>query len=312
MLKIAVGPEIDAPSWNWVGFDMARELAKYFSVKVFADTIPACDLVLIIKRRPASIPSGLRHRIIYFPIDQYESPAAIRDDHEFLRSCGAIGCHSESLIPYLQRYCQQVFFIEHHARYSLPTISPYKKDGYILWIGGIQYIPYLLKWLFYNPVPRPIKLLTNLGDYEAQRACFSLANDLAIVLDLSSNHINGYEAFEWSERLQYHMMLEASAAVDIKGGAWLGSFHWSQYMKPPTKAQKFVSSGIPFATNCDSYCFQYFSRRDFSLATPIDVKRWFSREYWQETAALAAVLREKLSLANIGTQLQKRVLATVT
>jgi hypothetical protein len=35
MIRLAIGPEKDTPSWNWVGFDTQRELSNYYNVLTF-------------------------------------------------------------------------------------------------------------------------------------------------------------------------------------------------------------------------------------------------------------------------------------
>ena len=62
----------------------------------------------------------------------------------------------------------------------------------------------------------------------------------------------GYAIETWSERRQEEMMRECKAALDAKA-----TNRFNQYYKPPTKAQQFVASGIPFAVNFESYSAEY-------------------------------------------------------
>jgi len=310
MLKLAIGPVVNTPSWNWVGFDTGRELAKYFSVNFFADQIPPSDVAIVVKRPLRHAWADIRARTIYLPIDHYRSPRQIQDDQAFLTSCSAIVCHSECLMPYFASYCANVLFAEHHGRYTLPQMTPYRRDGYILWIGGCQHLPYLLKWVEQYPLPLPLKILTDIKNTQAYSACFRLAEQLNVKLHMTDACVNGHAVHMWSEKDQRRLMQEAKAAVDTKGGAWLGTFQWPQYTKPPTKGQKFISSGIPFAATDDSYCFDYFKRRGFILASPRDSARWLSYEYWCETARFGAALRRELSLPHIGLY-YKRLIETV-
>jgi hypothetical protein len=70
-------------------------------------------------------------------------------------------------------------------------------------------------------------------------------------------------------------------------------------MKPPTKAQQFVASGIPAAINKDSYPWEYFHKNGLDLAEPEDIDRWFSPGYWKETRDFGMILREKTSKKSV-------------
>ena len=94
-------------------------------------------------------------------------------------------------------------------------------------------------------------------------------------------------------------MASAKAAIDIKG---TDSFF--QYTKPPTKAQKFVMSGLPLALNHASSPYEYLRNRSLQPATPDDAERWFSEKYWRETSDLGRRLREELSLEAVAGRLR--------
>ena len=80
-------------------------------------------------------------------------------------------------------------------------------------------------------------------------------------------------------------MRTCRAAIDIKGS------DFNQATKPPTKAQQFLASGIPFACNSDSSVADYLKWRDFDVADATDMNRLFSRDYWKETQAFAPRLK---------------------
>src|SRR4051794_31279945 len=153
MLRLAVGPASEFPSWQWVGADTARELAKYFDVSLFDSfkRIPTCDAVVIIKcRPPLRLARLLREtgvKVIFAPIDLYAAHAEIHRDMTLLEGCDLVLSHSELLLQHFQPYCKRVAHVEHHAKYTLPELAAYRPDGYVLWIGGLQYAPYLLDWL---------------------------------------------------------------------------------------------------------------------------------------------------------------------
>jgi hypothetical protein len=300
MHKLAIGPACDFPSWRWVGADTAGELARYFDVEVFYsfNRIPPCEAILIIKHRPPlQVVKALYDRgvkVIFAPIDSYAGHAEIHRDRAFLEVCDLVLSHSEPLLKSLRPYCARIALIEHHGKYTLPALASYKQDGYVLWVGGLQYAPYLVDWLARHPLRREVKLLTDLGNWEAASAARSLARRLGFRLDIGPHSINGYEAHTWSKTEQLQMMQDCKAAIDIKGE------DFNQLTKPPSKAQKFVSSGIAFACNSETSANAYFRDRGFELACPTDLDWWFSRDYWQQTCRFAEELRERISIEVVG------------
>jgi len=300
MRRLAIGPACDWPSWRWVGVDTSKELAKYFDVALFDSfkRIPPCDAVLVVKHRPPlQVVKILREngvKVIFAPIDVYESQVAIHCDRAFLESCDLVLSHSEPLLKHLRPYCTRIALVEHHGKYTLPVMASYKHDGYVLWIGALQHAPHLLDWLTRHPVRWEVKMLTNLSSPAAVSAARNQARRLGLGLEIGSHSINGYGARAWSETEQLRMMQECKAAIDVKGG----DFH--ALTKPPTKAQKFVSSGIPFACNSESSASGYFRERGFELCSPLDEDRWFSRDYWKQICSLAGNLRERISIEAVG------------
>lgn len=300
MKTLAIGPVRDLPSWHWVGADTARALARHFDIALFDDfkRIPPSDVVMAIK-----LPPPLRcvrrlrargSRLIYVPIDIYRDPAEIHGDAALLGACDLVLVHSELLGRHLGSYCRRVGFVEHHGKYTLPELAPYRPDGYVLWIGGLQNVPYLLKWLERNPLRRPLKILTDTGNRAAIVAAQRVGDAIGVKLRLGPASINGHETHPWSEAEQLRRLRECKAAIDIKGD------DFNQRTKPPAKAQKFVSSGIPFACNLDSEVSRYFHDRGFSLASPAMEEIWYSEEYWRETRRFAAGLRERIELGAVG------------
>jgi hypothetical protein len=300
MPKLAIGPVRDYPSWNWVGADTSRELAKYFDVVLFDNfkRIPSCDAVLVIKHRPplelAKTLRGRGTKLIFAPIDLYTGHAEIDGDRALLLNCDLLLAHSEPLLKRLRPYCARTAFVEHHGKYTLPSLATYKQNGYVLWIGGLQYAPYLLNWLAQHPLQREVKILTDIGNANAASAARSLARRLDLRLEIGPHSINGHAAYIWSEIEQARMMQECKAAIDIKGE------DFNQLTKPPTKAQQFVSSGIPFACHSRSAASQYFRERGLDLACPLEQDLWFSGEYWQQTCRFAGDLRERISIESVG------------
>lgn len=303
MKTLAFGPERDVPSWGWVGFDTARELAKYFNIVFFNsfDNIPEADAVVIIKQNcPAQKIAKLKDKkikVIYCPIDFYQEVKHIRADAPFLGLCDMILLHSERLLPIFKSYKKEIHFVEHNNKYALLEMSEYKERGYIIWIGGCQYIPYLLEWIRKHPIKNEIKILSDIDNERARLAANVFASNIGMKLTIpkGTKSIEGIDAYPWSERLQHEMMVEAKAAIDIKM-----TDQFNQNYKPPTKAQKYIASGIPFAVNKESYSAEYFRQRGFDIVAPNNTGRWFSYEYWKETKAFGEKLRIYTSLENVG------------
>jgi hypothetical protein len=299
MRTVALGPARDLPSWSWIGLDTGRELSKRYQVSFFSEFERArADVVIVVKERPPLPFMEAAHaegsKVVYLPIDRYEALHEIEVDAELLGSCDLVLSHAESLIPILRRFAPRVGFVEHHARYALPELAPYREEGYVLWVGACANSVPLLAWLRSCPPGLDVKLLTDTGSQRARIAAHLRANEVGLRLAFTEQSINGIEARAWSEARQREMMGECRAAIDVKGG----DFH--QVHKSPTKAQQYVASGIPFACNPGSNVTRYFEARGFSVARPEDRERWFSREYWEETRRFGRFLRTTLSIEAVG------------
>lgn len=297
--RVAFGPVRDVPSWSWIGFDTARELSKDFQVSIYDSWAvpPDCDVLFIVKDRPPEHFVSAAQRqgttLVYCPLDVYRDPAHITRDAGFLQACAMVLVHSERLLPFIHVHCRAVHFIDHHTRYGLSPMADYKEAGFILWIGGFQYVPYLVQWLERYPIAHEIRLLTDVRNHRARDAARMFAAEIGVKLEISerTTSVAGCRLYPWSERLQSDMMRECKAAFDVKV-----TEKFEQYLKPPTKAQQYIASGIPFAVNPDSYSAEYFRVRGFDVASPSDTARWLSREYWEATQAPGKQLRAATSI----------------
>ncbi len=296
---IAFGPQRDFPSWDWIGFDTSRELSKYYQMTIYDSgrTVPPdCDVLVIVKVKPPPefVVEARRKgsRIVYCPIDFYESQEQLVSDADFLRACDMVLVHSERLLPLVQSYCRNSHFVEHHSRYSLPEMAEYKDKGFVLWVGGCQYLAPFVGWLRQHPIGAEVKILTDIGKAWSRRGARRYAT---LSLSRRTWSIAGCEVYPWSEKAQFEMLRECKAAIDVKQ---IEVFN--QYYKPPTKAQKYIGSGIPFAVNPGSYSAEYFRTRGFVTASPADTVRWFSHDYWEETRRFGLKLREYTSLEAVG------------
>jgi hypothetical protein len=303
---------VSQPSWRWVGFDTARELGKYFPIRLFGlrPPLPEADLYVVVKHTPpAEFIRAVRRRgarLVYAPVDCFPSAQAISERAPLLSACDLLLAHCERLVPYLATYAP-TRYVDHHGRYTLSELRDFRPDGYVLWVGQLVHAPWLLRQFTAAPPPYEVRLLTCLADLHSRDLAGTLARRLGVDCMITDDRVGPYRAFNWNERLQEQMMRECKAAVDVKGGA----DDFAQWTKPATKAQKFVSSGIPCAVNRDSYSSEYFRTRGFEVAGP-DEARWFSRDYWEETRAAAQTLRPAISLEAVGLryrQLVEEVLA---
>ncbi|MGD9741974.1 MAG: hypothetical protein AB7V53_04985 [Dongiaceae bacterium] len=299
MKRLAIGPARDFPSWHWIGLDMARALGGSFATALFQGfgCVPPSDAVVAIKVAPPlrfvrRVQAG-GGRVIFLPIDGYADEAAIRADRARLGACDLVLAHSESLAGCLAPHCRRVGFVEHHGKYTLPEPAAWRPEGFVLWVGGMQNIPYLLAWIERHPLRHPLRILTDTENPRALRAARRVAAGLGVGLRVAAGSINGHEMRPWSEAAQRAALRECKAALDIKGDGF------NQRTKPPAKAQKYVSSGIPFACNPDSEAARYFRDRGFALASPEAEARWYSEEYWRETQRFAATLRRTLALESV-------------
>lgn len=292
---IALGPEIDRQSWDWVGFDVGRELSKYFNVVFFpqnARKVPEANLVFFIKMLPhPKMWMNARDRsikMVYCPIDYYRDESHIHSSANFLRQCETILVHCERLLPVFEPYCKRVQFVEHHNRFGLIKPSSYKPNGYAVWVGHSESLTHAFRWLVEHPLGLYIKFLTD-SSVPVQG-----------LLPIQDPH----EIIDWNPLLQRDVMAGAKVAFDIKG------LDFNQMHKPPVKAQQFIASGIPFATNLECYSAEYFAARGFQIVSFVETDRWFSQDYWRKTTSTGEELRTRLTLENVGLH-YKRIVETL-
>ncbi len=295
MKSVAFGPVSRVPSWQWVGAETAQELAKYYKISTFKDmeSPPKSDVIVIIKKLPSSgfvkQAKNQGSKVIYCPVDYFEDKDWISGSAVTFRLMDMVLIHCERLAEYIKPYVS-THMVDHHGKYTLAEMAPYKENGYVLWVGGFQFVPYLVKWLKAHPIRKhPIKLLTDYKNQSAIAKAQTFAQSIGVTVDM-----NQLDLYDWSEDLQTQMMQEAKAAIDIKGS------DFQQFHKPPTKAQKYISSGIPIAMNKDSSSSEHFGGRGFNIASPLQESLWFSKEYYDRTYEYGKKLRNSLSIDSVG------------
>ncbi|WP_457936113.1 hypothetical protein [Mesorhizobium sp. 10J20-29] len=257
---------------------------------------PEADVVLVVKQRPGLDfvykAHGRGALVAFAPIDIYQEAGEIDEDRAMLAACDLVLLHGAELAPYLSECTSRLLEVDHHLRFALEPMAEFREEGFVLWVGATQNLMPLLVWLEKNPLPYEVRLLTNISREHWVLAQLT-AYRLGLRISFDSGRINGLPAYQWSEARQEEMMRACRAAIDIKGT------DFAQATKPPTKAQQFIGSGIPFACNADSPMARHFARRGFEIAQPHDTARLFSKRYWSETRAHARQMRTELSLAAV-------------
>jgi hypothetical protein len=294
-MRIAIGPQSHLTSWTWIGADIATRLAARAEIICFKrGEVARADVVLIVKDLIAlhqhANPRNDKSKLIYLPVDRFHSLRHLESRISDLQQCDLLLVHSSGLIPYLTQFAR-VSYIDHYGKFFLPELAEYRQSGYILWIGAIENLPFLLHYLKSHRLPLKTKALTDLDNPIGRSVACKLARRFGMTFEHERGGGEDLEILPWSPRLQSQMMAEAKAAIDIKGNGF------NQQLKPPTKAQQFICSGIPLAMNvCDAVA--YFEDHGLSIADPTE-PRWLSREYHNEIRAVATRLRPRLTLESV-------------
>jgi hypothetical protein len=276
---------------------MATELARYFETTTFLAGEEPTDAAIwfFVKGRPgADVITRARQagvRTVYAPIDFYGDERQLSTD-PVLKQFDLVLAHSNSLFVELCKHCSRVERVEHHVKYGLPEIRTWKErkpDDRISWIGNSLSIPTLIAWLREHDrdlsITKRITLLTDRSAYDDHPETRMM------------------KVLTWSEKFYQLVLRSTSAVIDIRGS------DFDQRMKPPTKAQQYVWSGVTTAMNPDSGSSDWFREHGFELCDPRDQTRWFSKAYWEETCAAAAVLRRELTLEAVGARYRDLLLA---
>jgi len=274
-------------SWEWIGQQMGEELSQHFEVEYFSDSIPNCDVAVIVKydfprlmdSRPVGVP------VIFCPVDCYGSVRDIDHDGKYLFQCSQIITHSESLRKYFNAYAP-VDYLDHHVRFVSETIGPKPEKGPVLWTGIRSNLPPVTEWVNRNPLPRELWILTNLD----QEVLTVSPSKLGFTGDSTIRIEN------WTPDKHVELAGLASSAIDIKGA------DFRVRHKPPTKAIDCIASGLPLAMNANSSSVRHLAKQGFQIASVEDQDLWFSSEYRDQTLEFAAELRKTLSRENVGKQ----------
>lgn len=301
MQTLYFGPQRNLLSWSWVGKDIAENLSKNFQIRYFshASEIESEATVFWIKHPASAMDVPLiqakKLRIIYFPVDQYQSEDELANGWDFIEACSLLVCHTESMGELFKD--KLVRFVDHYNKYGIdPKLRA--PDGRFLWIGGYQYFPYLYSYLLRTKIPFAIDILT---DYR-HPAGIAAANRLArrLELDMDFADIKNFPQFnliEWSESRQQSLLLSCEGAFDYKHMT-----DFNQRYKPPTKIQKYLVSGIPTAVNRESASFRQIQAWGLELCDPTQTDVWKSASYRTRLAECAEALAQQISKDAISTR----------
>ncbi len=284
--RLALGPELpEFGSWNWLGADLARGLANDFSVEIFKDDLPESDVVVFIKFLPPVadlLEIGRRSAIVYCPVDFYGLASDIDADAARLMLCSRIVVHSHRLFRYFCSYAPTTY-IDHHAKYVIPTRAEPQASGSFLWVGVRSNLGPLVSWMNEHELPGELSVLTNVEDtadlHDPTRLGFRTGMHVKVT--------------RWSPDAHRDSLRQCRAALDIKGDDFRARH------KPPAKALDFLASGIPLAMNADSSSTEHLRELGFDIAEPTNLKHWLSREYADDTVQFGRAVSDLLSLPRI-------------
>ena len=289
---IAFGPEMPGwGSWEWVGADLAQAFGGRATTFTSWQE-PDADVVVVVKHAPPA--EWVEHispkaKVIYCPIDFFGSADEIAAHAEFLKRCSRIIVHCERLQALFLRYAPTIY-LDHHIKYASAPRQEFAPSGNILWAGVRSNLPALVEWVNAHPLPAPLDVLTNPETAEAkiEPGAFGFHSGFDVRIH------------RWSAELQRQMTASARVAIDIKADDFR-SRH-----KPPAKAIDFIVSNVPIAMNPDSSPAEHLARLGLLVALPLDVERWLSREYWEETRRLGEKLRAELSFQDRAGEIGRR------
>jgi hypothetical protein len=185
--------------------------------------------------------------------------------------------HNLRLKSLLKMYCSSFYEVDHHLKHSLSKNRGFIEDGYILWIGHIEYLPALMQSLDNIELGYPLKVLTDLENITS-RLKFLKSNIINpnIQQHDSDWYLNGYKLQQWTAERQEQYMASCKGAFDAKSD----SFAYAK--KPPTKAQQYIYNRIPFAMDLCSYSAEYFEKRGLVIPNLTQLTKWHSKEYFDE------------------------------
>ena len=284
---IAIGPLVGLPSSDWVGLDVADWLLQN-DIKVekfndFNNSIEA-EYIIIVKIIPSLEwlikQSKKGSEILYAPVDIFHSPFVYWRYRNRLKLFSGFLIHNDCLGELIGKASSSPqFFIEHYLKYQVELKASQPRNHELLWVGHLEYIPSLLKFIRDHKPKIKIRALSDLEKlpyYEnyIEKNLNKIGFDYFTEKVTDKNvRISGVLIEQWSERKQAELMMSCVAAFDTK----MNSF--AHNLKPPTKAQMFIYNKIPFACSEYSFSFEYFKQRGLTVAKLNELDYLISDEY---------------------------------
>jgi hypothetical protein len=303
MSRLYFGPVRPLPSWYWVGQDVAEQLRCAHDVRYFSrvDDIANDAIVFWVKappdRQSCARLVDKRARIIYLPVDQYASEADIAAHAAFHAICRLVVVHLHTMRAFFSGV--PVMTVDHYNKYGIDCASRSPTSG-PLWVGGYQYLPYIVLHMAREGIDIPIDVLTDYRTPSAVAAACRLGQQLQLEMDFAMPlRLPGMAIHEWTEARQADMLRACSAAFDYKH---VDDFN--QRFKPPTKLQKYTASGIPAAINRDSPLHAHMLADGVDLCSFADTATWSSAAYARMISTYAAQVAPRLRIEAIAARYQ--------
>lgn len=302
---LAFGPENALPSYEWVGKDIAIELEKHHKIEFYRaeQQVIQSRVIFVVKIMPTLAwiykQKKSNKTLIYIPIDFFTHPSELIKHSVCLSLFDAIFIHNQRLSNKIKQYNKRLFFIDHYLKYSLTRQPVYKQDGFLLWIGHLEYIASLIISLKKTRLAHPIKVLSDLEKIQYYRSalCANLmANGIPWTEERLKNgniKLCGVEVEQWSAAKQLTYLSECKAAFDTKFDSFAHS------LKPPTKAQKYIYNGIPFAMDNESYSSEYFRQMGLTIPDITDIDYWLSETYFNEIQIFSAKHKDEVLIHSV-------------
>src|ERR1051326_682471 len=290
---VAFGPEMPGwGSWEYLGRDLIQELCPYYTTLSFqGDVVPDCDVAVVVKHLAACAclddPSS-RCRVIYLPVDYFDSCRAIDGEGRILRKCDRVLVHCHRLTHYFRPYALTEF-LDHPIKHFAPLAQTSERQKHVVWIGARSNLEPVAEWVNRHELPGELWVLTN----------FEYPDDPPAPEDFGFRPGAVARMENWSPARQQEWLTSARLALDIKGR------DFRSHHKPPTKAMEFLASGVPLAMNAESSPVEHLADMGFEIAGPDDLERWQSVEYREETQRFGNAIRELCSLERVGRRLRR-------
>jgi hypothetical protein len=251
---VTAGPKINNPSFYWVICDVIEYIkskSDEFEFSIFSNTknIPQqADIVIFSKRIPNAyeIVKLKDKKLVYIPIDHYNSKFELWSERSILRTFDAVLLHNNNLIKYLPNSIK-CYHIDHYAKYIIKREQTIKDK--LLWIGVNEYLAITLRYLIdHNIKPDDIILLSDIQNIRKNWGKIKdqfIKNGLEYyeITDNETLIVEQYDIGQWTEEKQKRYLATCKACIDIKNNSF------RHLLKPATKCQLHVSSGIPQFVN---------------------------------------------------------------